>query len=1632
MAQLKLKGSLLIPQFDGKPESFNKWRVEFKSYLHLKRISHLLQLPAEPKEVKMKLPNEPREFGTESEAIEEEKSQQEAIKKWKEESADLYAILQLALDDKTKTDVANTLAFKMNGPKAWSVIKQQFKSRSILRLIELEDELANTRMAETEDPRKFISKLMNIVRAIEGIEKRKMEEEKIVTMILRKLPKTFGPFIMAQMTNPAKDVMQLTEQLQHTAKGMENTGSPYQEEMHYAKTNYNSKPVHHQTTQYRSTGATQSQKALHRFPGKCYFCHTEGHKKFECNKRKEEIAKLDSLFSKITVNTNPSPNYSSKSTKTRSSVQTPRHKPPPTSAPPCERQTELKSEQEVNDDWVLNPSLARRLFQAFKITPTVDLCATNYSSKAPNFFSKSQNSLTVTWRPNEVYYLNPPFHQMADYLKKASNDQIEGMIIFPIWKKTQWFQGLIKSIVSPVIVLPNLEQGTFHNPTQTRKPSHLPMWKAGAAIFNFKNEERKSRTLGTQESIIYNEKLSQEVKHPCYDLLTIEEKANYAQERSKLLLDSGSTSTVVNSRKLLNSTTQQLTSPIPICLANGTLLQAHERGTCDLERGGVKISLENALLIPESTRNLISVAKLVDEGHQVTFKREGSTIETKNGDLFPVDREGNLFVINTIPCHDQETMEEANTLHERLGHPGRKKTNTLNKIITSSQLGFSKDCITCIATKTKRAPFQRLPEERKEQTFNHRVYTDCSGRFNTPGLNGEVCFQVVVDGFSSAVSVTPLRSEGDCATGLKNYVSTFGKPDILRSDNAASFLVNSNFGGECRKLGIKQEFTIPYSSQQNGKAERMVGEITKVARGLLHQRNTPIRFWPYAVTCAAHILNNTPNTKTANSTPNQLAQVTEKDVEEEIQHLRTFGCKCFIHTRKEDRPYKKLDKTSEEGVFVGYPRNRHGYLVYRLRDKKVKATRDVTFLEDVPGFPAYSSEAPSTTTDKPHPSQNPTIITTQTSHHSPSSSLAMNEDSPVETATPAHHEHQEATVTNPETQNFPQLHSPPTAPQVRRSARIAARQKPNEAIADSIPDASVTTATPTPQPHQNQTPFQSTQRDIYVQEIELRGPGEISEAPVLEEPEELELNLTEDPISVQQAMTGEDFSQWKTAMDNELESLTTNETFEEATIPYNSKKLVSTKWVFKKKTDEHGALLKYKARLVAKGYSQRKGIDYHQTFSPVTRLSTIRILCAIAAAKGYKLKRLDVKTAFLNAPIDEEIFISIPKGYIKKDPNTNCLRLKKALYGLKQAGREWNQLITSFLINSGDWKQCESEPCLFKRVRNTTGKMYAAIFVDDFTAAVENEGDWKKFVEELSQQFEISENEDLKWVLGIQIHQQNGVVTMNQATYINSMLEDFNMEDSNPSLTPMTKDRLDQDTASHTKKPDETIPYQNLVGALQHAVRSTRPDINFATNFASTKNKSYTSTDWKAAKRILSYLKGTKEAAISYGIKKELILTGYVDADWAGDKLDRKSTSGYVFTLAGGAISWKSKKQNCVALSTCEAEYMAMTEASQEATYLRRILEFLDSPQTLPTSIYIDNRAAVFLANNPGLHQRAKHIAIRYHYNREVIKNGIVTLKPIPSTDNPADAFTKPLPNPKLHQLMHTIGVTTLQNSSIG
>ena len=506
-----------------------------------------------------------------------------------------------------------------------------------------------------------------------------------------------------------------------------------------------------------------------------------------------------------------------------------------------------------------------------------------------------------------------------------------------------------------------------------------------------------------------------------------------------------------------------------------------------------------------------------------------------------------------------------------------------------------------------------------------------------------------------------------------------------------------------------------------------------------------------------------------------------------------------------------------------------------------------------------------------------------------------------------------------------------------------------------------------------------------------------------------DVDLSSDPLSYEEATRSVDAYNWKKAMEREMKSLTDNETWCLVECPEN-RPVIGCKWVFKKKFGTDGSV-NYKARLVAQGYSQKFGIDFDDVFAPVVRQVTFKTFLSIAGKNKYVIKQFDVSSAFLNGTIDKDVYMRQPEGF-KSKANAVC-QLKKSLYGLKQSAKIWNDHIDNVLNDIG-FENCKADKCLYKKL--VKGKyMFLLLYVDDILVAYENEVEIDNVYEKLQKRFDLKSMGLVKIFLGLEITKEGSDYMLCQSQYIDKVCHEFGLNDAKPSSYPI-------DPGYFKIKDIDVLPnneqYRKIIGALLYISINSRPDISAAVAILSRKVESPTKTDLNEVKRVLRYLKATKEKRLrlSKAYKYGTIET-FCDADWASDVIDRKSMSGVIIFFNGGPVHWFSRKQSLVTLSSTEAEYISLSEAGKEIKWFKMLLEDFNCQQTEPIIVNEDNQSCIRLASDEKSVNRSKHIDIKFHFIRDMVANNEIKLVYCPTEDMVADVLTKPIATNKYNSI---------------
>ncbi|KAG2761114.1 Retrovirus-related Pol polyprotein from transposon TNT 1-94 [Phytophthora cactorum] len=834
-------------------------------------------------------------------------------------------------------------------------------------------------------------------------------------------------------------------------------------------------------------------------------------------------------------------------------------------------------------------------------------------------------------------------------------------------------------------------------------------------------------------------------------------------------------------------------------------------------------------------------------------------------------------------------------------------------------------------------------------------------------LGGSKYLLLIVDEASGCMKGFCLRAKSESEDCIKTYImkvqTQFGKKvKFVRHDGAREFATNS-LKAFYEDEGIEQQTTVPYAHQTNGTAERAIRTIVTIGRSMLHHTKLDKCFWAEAAMTAIYVKNRLPSPKIEHKTPFEIVYKSKPSV----KHMRVFGCRTYILTPKEKR--LKWDPKARAGIFLGYEEVSKAYRLYDIEAGQVVISRDVNFDESAFGLSPRISDEDVDDLDV--------------------DSLDIDDDGPRQT----------------EYKQTGKRKSRPSDEDEATRRPHTVRHRPGLEEA-SAPDSS-----------------SSSHRVDADEEEKSDDQDEESTPPVFWRASANAVEATVDlsePSTFQEVVNGPDQVHWRKAICAELKSMRLRGVFCAAKLS-NGQRAIGTKWVFKIKRKADGSIEKYKARLVAKGFKQKYGIDYTETFSPVVKYVTLRMVIAIAKYFGWPLDQLDVVTAFLYGIMKEQVFCIVPEG-VELDGNFDCLELVKAIYGLKQASRVWNETFDEFVCSIG-FQVSTFDPCLY--IEFVDGHcVLVLVYVDDVLITGSSPELISRTTNDLKTRFEMTDSGKCVFALGIElVDGPDGSVTMCQRRYVDDILKRFGMDECKAVVSPvdMSTRLVPSDAATKVN-----APFREAVGVLMHLMTATRPDIAYAVGYVSRFMENPQEEHWVAVKRIFRYLQGTKTHGICFKPGNKIDFRGYSDADWAGDLADRKSTSGYTFMLMSAPVSWGSKKQSSVSLSTSEAEYIALSLAIQKGKWIHRLLcEILAAANETGPELMIreDNQSCIKMTKNPVNHGRAKHIDIKYHHIRDEVKRGEVKLQYCETSVMLADIMTKALAGPRHTDLTVALGI---------
>ncbi|CCU76267.1 Gag-Pol polyprotein [Blumeria hordei DH14] len=1022
-----------------------------------------------------------------------------------------------------------------------------------------------------------------------------------------------------------------------------------------------------------------------------------------------------------------------------------------------------------------------------------------------------------------------------------------------------------------------------------------------------------------------------------------------------------------------------------------------------------KIELLNVLHFPSLPMRLLSGQKHLMHGGYIG--KNGEIYKNDGFEFFKLDKKMMVWVTEGLkkPAILMPVLsarnETVNIWHKRFAHISLQNLQKTQKIVNDLPIHEVKGelsprvCESCELSKSHRTS-RKYVESRAIKALE-RVHVDVV-QIKPQGFNGHNYGTLFTDDATRERWFFSHKDKGgaklaiDCI--IKRFQTQWGRiVKVWRLDGGKEYGV-TELKKKMDNLGSILEITTPYAADQDGVSERSIRTVLEKAWPLIEDFKIPKYLWPEIIHGVIHILNRTATYSVKNKTPHEAFlddMRPGEDHKPSVKHFRALGSKAYVHIPKEKRVVsEKLTPRAEVGILVGFEGN-HIYRVYvasRSKEKIVR-TSSVRFDEHglvsdvsndsvhcIPGYKLINidnrKKMVADSMNPEHPDEEledeflvriPTI---------PASKSDVEESDKKRNVEPQ--------ITTPSKPVRVKKKAEPLPVEKRRPTRASNKARQDIENEKAVSEASCTTA--------------MIVVDTYAHKI-LTALNVYAAA---------HTSISDDPKTLDEVLSGSEADLWSAGISSEYNSLHENGVFDLIRIKDLSPnvKILRGKLVFKRKRDKEGNVSRWKVRYVARGFEQMYGRDYDQTFAGVCKSTAWKIPLKIAAMNDLDVDQMDAITAFLNGKIDEDVYI---------EPGQKqewACKLKKAIYGLKQAPRLWQSTLCVALAKVGFYPLA-TDNCVYY---NNNTRVIIVIYVDDFLI-IGKTAELTKLKAQLMKLFKMDNIGSLSYFLGVRIvrNREERSITLCQDAYVKKILKKFGFEKCTTKATPMEVSAL-EDMVPFEEKADPQVvkDYQSKVGSLNFLAIQTRPDIAFATGVLSRFLTNPSPQHMKACDRVFRYLAGTINRSIVLGGKGYTALHGYSDSDYAGDISMRRSTSGFVFFLGGGAVSVQSKRQTTVALSSTEAEYYGLTKAAMEASWIRQFLEELGN-RSKSVKLFGDNQSSLALAENPEFHQRTKHIAIKHHYKREQVQNGFIDLWFVPTEDMVADGLTKPLPTVK-HQ----------------
>jgi hypothetical protein len=1053
------------------------------------------------------------------------------------------------------------------------------------------------------------------------------------------------------------------------------------------------------------------------------------------------------------------------------------------------------------------------------------------------------------------------------------------------------------------------------------------------------------------------------------------------------------------------------------------------------------VILRDTLYTPEMALTVVSISRITKAGLSVSFKGSTCKITNSNGSvvgMIPSNANGLYRVehASAATVHVAAEVIDIRTLHRRLGHVAADSIRALVRSQAIQGISLIDDgqplyCESCEYAKTTRKAIKKEREAVQASTFGDEIHSDLWGPSPLQTLGGRKYYITFTDDHTRYTWTQLLRSKDKALQAYKDFVAWAQtqrgtKFKRLRSDHGGEY-TGEDFTKYLKEQGTERRLTTHDTPQHNGVAESLNRRLLERTRAILHHSGLPKHLWGEAVNHATWLKNRTSTRALGNITPLEWLSGQKPN----LANVPEWGQRVWVHTDAGS----KLDARAIEGHWVGYDKDStHAHRIYIPDKNKIAIERNikfapttVTITAPMPLIIHPHAIIPSQPPQPPQPPILPPTVPPIPTWPAPESTPLPDSEGEEggekdeegawedeERADPAPPGQFEAPTTSKNTKSRQKTSGPSYAQPTRTSTR---RKQPADierhiAAGEGTADGRAT--------------IKRTKKTgaavALMDKIAHFGADFAFVSELTPTITDAIGDTHDDPNNVNEARSRSDWPLWQQAMDREMKTLEDAGTWETVPRPTN-RNIVGSKWVFRIKQKADGTIDKYKARLVAQGFTQIYGTDYFETYSPVAKLTSFRTILALAARQDWDIETFDFNRAYLNRELSEEedIYMKNPPGYDSNDGTVK--HLKKSLYRLKQAGRKWYDTLKRTLADLG-FCVSNADPGVF-HAHVGNHPIIIAVHVDDCTITSSSGELLQDYKRKINAHHSITDLGPIHWLLGIKITRDRKArtISLSQESFINTIIRCFNLEEAKAIPFPITPNISYSTKDAPTDKTEAVrmanTPYRQAIGSLMYVAVATRPDISYAVSTLSQFLENPGELHWEAAKRVFRYLAGTRGHTLTYGGERQ-DLTGYTDAD--GSSQDhRRAISGHTFIIDGGAISWSSRKQELVVLSTAEAEYIAATHAAKEGIWLRRLIGELFGHSDDPTTLYCDNQAAITLATTDNFHAQTKHIDIRYHFIRQEVDSGTFNLIYCPTEDMVADILTKALPGWKVKA--HTIAL---------